>query len=110
LIHQIRRWKFDENEYKSKQFQKANSYVSKTLVSGSSIMSRKLILISLTIVCLFFQFGFKTDATATNRSLVSFSSGALLVEKAPEYSSGWSNIWIMDENPRTGWCCPKGKI
>ena len=73
-------------------------------------MSRKLILVSLAIVCLFFQFGFKTDATATDQSLVSFSSGALLVEKAPEYSDKWGNVWIMDENPRTGWCCPSGKI
>jgi len=73
-------------------------------------MNRKLILVFLAIVCLFFQFGFNTDATATDQSLVSFSSGALLIEKAPEYSSGWGNVWIMDENPRTGWCCPKGKI
>ena len=73
-------------------------------------MSRKLILVSLAIVCLFFQFGFKTDSTATDQSLVSFYSGALLVEKSPEYSSNWGNIWIMDENPRTGWCCPSGKI
>ena len=73
-------------------------------------MRRKLILVFLAIVCLFFQFGFNTDATATDQSLVSFSSGALLIEKASEYSSGWGNVWIMDENPRTGWCCPKGKI
>lgn len=73
-------------------------------------MSRKLILLSLAFVCLFFQFGFMTDATSTEQSLVSFSSGALLVETSPEYSSAWGNIWIMDENPKTGWCCPSGKI
>jgi len=73
-------------------------------------MSRKLILVSLAIVCLFFQFGFMTDAATTEQSLVSFSSGALLVEKSPEYSSAWGNIWMMDENPLTGWCCPSGKI
>ena len=73
-------------------------------------MNRKLILVSLAIICLFFQFGFKTDAAATDQSLVSFSSGALLVEKSPEYSSAWGNIWIMDENPKTGWCCPSGEI
>ena len=73
-------------------------------------MSKKSILVLLVTVCLFFQFGFATDATATDLSLVSFSSGALLVEKTPEYSSGWGNVWIMDENPRTGWCCPKGKV
>ena len=73
-------------------------------------MSRKLILLSLAIVCLFFEFGLMTDAVATDQSLVSFSSGALLVEKAPEYSSTWGNIWIIDENPQTGWCCPEGEI
>jgi outer membrane protein OmpA-like peptidoglycan-associated protein len=73
-------------------------------------MSRKLILVSLAIVCLFFIFGFEIGANATDHSLVSFSSGALLVEKAPEYSSGWGSVWIMDENPKTGWCCPSGKI
>ncbi len=72
-------------------------------------MSRKLILLLLVIVCLF-QFGFVTHATATEQSLVSFSSGALLVKKASEYSPAWGSLWIMDENPRTGWCCPKGKI
>jgi len=73
-------------------------------------MSRKFILILLTIVCIFFQFVFEIGATATDQSLVSFSSGALLVETSPEYSAAWGNIWIMDENPKTGWCCPQGRI
>ena len=73
-------------------------------------MSRKLIFLLLAAVCLFFEFGLMTDAVATDQSLVSFSSGALLVEKAPEYSSGWGNVWIIDENPQTGWCCPSGQI
>ena len=73
-------------------------------------MSRKFILILLTIVCTFFQFVFEIGATATDQSLVSFSSGALLVETSSEYSAAWGNIWIMDENPKTGWCCPQGRI
>jgi len=73
-------------------------------------MSRKLILLLLAIVCLFFEFGLMTDAVATDQSLVSFSSGALLVEKPAEYSSGWGSVWIIDENPQTGWCCPEGEI
>ncbi|MCK5767640.1 MAG: hypothetical protein KAH35_04615, partial [Candidatus Atribacteria bacterium] len=73
-------------------------------------MSRKFILVSLTIVCLFFHFGFKVDAAATDQSLVSFSSGALLLEKPLEYSPEWGSVWIMDENPKTGWCCLEGKI
>ena len=82
------------------------------LISGGSIMSmsKKLILVLLAIVCVFFIFGFEIGANATDQSLVSFSSGALLVEKPPEYSSGWGSVWIMDENPRTGWCCSSGKI
>jgi len=73
-------------------------------------MSKRIILLSLMILCLFFQLGFMTDAAATDQSLVSFSSGALLVETSSEYSSAWGNIWIMDENPKTGWCCPSGQI
>jgi len=73
-------------------------------------MCRKLILVSLAIICLFFIFGFEIGAAASDQSLVSFSSGALLIETSPEYSSAWGNIWMMDENPKTGWCCPSGKI
>ena len=72
-------------------------------------MSRKPVLVLLAIVCLSFQFGFGTCAAVADQSLVSFSSGALLVEKAPEYSSGRGSLCIVDENPRMGWCCPKGK-
>jgi outer membrane protein OmpA-like peptidoglycan-associated protein len=79
-------------------------------MSGGYIVSRKLVLVLLVIVCFIFQFGFEADAAANSQSLVSFSSGALLVEKSPEYSAAWGNVWIIDENPRTGWCCPKGKI
>lgn len=73
-------------------------------------MNRKIILVSIIIICLFFEFGLISEAATTDQSLVSFSSGALLVEKALEYSSGWGNVWIIDENPQTGWCCPKGQI
>jgi outer membrane protein OmpA-like peptidoglycan-associated protein len=73
-------------------------------------MSKKLILMSFLIQFLFFTFGFHNDAEAANISLVSFSSGAFLVEKPPGYDSQWDHIWILDENPKTGWCCRKGKI
>jgi len=81
-----------------------------TLISGGSVMSKKLILASLTIICLFFIFGFEIGVAATDQSLVSFSSGALLVEKASEYNPKWGSIWIMDGNPKTGWCCSSGEI
>ena len=73
-------------------------------------MRRESICIWLVIVFLFNHFGFHSYANATDTSLVSFSSGALLVEKSPGYDSAWDTVWIMDENPKTGWCCPQGKI
>lgn len=73
-------------------------------------MGKRFILVLLVISFLFLEFGFKIEATSTEQSLVSFSSGALVVEKAPEYNSQWSSIMIMDENPRTGWCSPQGQI
>jgi outer membrane protein OmpA-like peptidoglycan-associated protein len=73
-------------------------------------MSRKLILVLFVIVSLSLQLRFKAYANPTEQSLVSFSSGALLVETAPEYNPEWGNFMIMDENPQTGWCCPEGKI
>ena len=82
----------------------------KILILGGSIMSKKMILLLFAIVCLFFEFGLMTSAAATEQSLVSFSSGALLVEKPAEYGSGWGGFWIMDEDPKTGWCCPEGEI
>jgi len=57
-------------------------------------MCKKLILVSLAIICLFFIFGFEIGAAATEQSLVSFSSGALLVEKSSEYSAAWGHIWF----------------
>jgi outer membrane protein OmpA-like peptidoglycan-associated protein len=73
-------------------------------------MGNKLIFISLMILLQVCNFGFSSDANATGTSLVSFSSGAFLVKQWPGYDSQWDNIWIMDENPKTGWCCPKGEI
>jgi hypothetical protein len=57
-------------------------------------MNRKMILVLFTIVGLFFEFGLMTNAAATDQSLVSFSSGALLVEKPAEYGSGSEN-WLV---------------
>ena len=73
-------------------------------------MIKKLIFISLMILFQFYSLGFCSDARATETSLVSFSAGALLVKHWQGYDAQWDNIWIMDENPKTGWCCPTGKI
>ena len=48
-------------------------------------MSKKMILVLFAFVGLFFEFGLMTNAAATDQSLVSFSSGALLVETPAEY-------------------------
>lgn len=49
-------------------------------------------------------------APAPEPSLVSFSSGALVVQKPQEYGEGWSAFWIIDERPETGWATPEGVL
>ena len=73
-------------------------------------MRKRITLVSSVMICLFFIFGFEIGAAQAEQSLVSFSSGALVVEKSPEYNASWGNIWMTDENPKTGWCCPSGQI
>jgi outer membrane protein OmpA-like peptidoglycan-associated protein len=43
-------------------------------------------------------------------SLVSFSSGALIVQKPPEYGSGWMAMQMLDERPGSGWASPEGVL
>lgn len=50
------------------------------------------------------------QAANTEASLVSFSAGALVVQKPQEYSDGWSAFYITDENSATGWATPKGVV
>ena len=73
-------------------------------------MRKKVILMSLIFLFSFNHFGSHSDVEAADTSLTSFSSGALLMEKPPGYDSVWDFTWIMDENPKTGWCSPKGKV
>ena len=70
---------------------------------------------SLLLTTLFTASCFWTLATAApaqqaadNPSLVSFSSGAMVVQKPQEYGDSWSAFWILDENAGTGWATPKG--
>ncbi len=62
------------------------------------------------MVCILGGTDLKTEAAETEQSLVSFSSGALLVQKPAEYSAAWSAFWILDERPESGWASPEGKI
>src|SRR6185295_1032935 len=43
-------------------------------------------------------------------SLVSFSAGALIVQKPAEYSEDWSAFWLLDERADSGWATPKGVV
>jgi outer membrane protein OmpA-like peptidoglycan-associated protein len=43
-------------------------------------------------------------------SLISFSSGALIVQKPQEYSDSWSAFWLLDEKASSGWATPKDVI
>ncbi len=43
-----------------------------------------------------------------NRSLVSLSAGATVVNNAAGYDDKWASLWLLDENPKNGWCAPKG--
>jgi hypothetical protein len=60
------------------------------------------------IVCTFWGNLLKTEA-AEEPSLVSFSSGALVVRKSAEFSDKWSTFWMIDERSESGWASPKGK-
>jgi outer membrane protein OmpA-like peptidoglycan-associated protein len=52
-----------------------------------------------------------TAATAEPEpSLVSFASGAMVVQSPAEYGSGWSARAIIDEYSDYGWATPKGDI
>ena len=59
-------------------------------------------------VCLFL--GGRAFAAAPEPSLVSFSSGALIVQAPAEYGSGWSAFWMLDEKPDSGWASPEGVL
>jgi outer membrane protein OmpA-like peptidoglycan-associated protein len=41
-------------------------------------------------------------------SLISFSAGAVIVQKPQEYGGDWTAFNLLDENPKTGWAAPKG--
>lgn len=47
---------------------------------------------------------------APEPSLVSFSSGALIVQAPQEYGGGWSTMQMLDELPGTGWASPEGVL
>jgi len=49
-------------------------------------------------------------ASAESPSLISFSSGALVVQKPQEYSEGWSAFWLLDDKATSGWATPENSI
>ncbi|RJQ75547.1 MAG: hypothetical protein C4519_15675 [Desulfobacteraceae bacterium] len=52
----------------------------------------------------------QATAEGTEQSLLSFSSGAFVIQKPAEYGGIWSGFWLLDENPKIGWASAKGKI
>jgi outer membrane protein OmpA-like peptidoglycan-associated protein len=71
------------------------------------IFIRALVMI---LACGFFGTISEVNSAETEQSLVSFSSGALIVQKPAEYSESWSAFWMLDEKPDSGWASSKGKI
>jgi outer membrane protein OmpA-like peptidoglycan-associated protein len=71
------------------------------------ILARALVMI---VVCVFLGTFSGTEAAETEQSLVSFSSGAMFVQKPPEDSESWGAFWILDERPESGWASAKGVI
>jgi outer membrane protein OmpA-like peptidoglycan-associated protein len=52
-----------------------------------------------------------TEVPAADQpSLISFSSGALIVQKPQEYSDSWSAFWLLDEKASSGWATPEHVI
>jgi outer membrane protein OmpA-like peptidoglycan-associated protein len=51
-----------------------------------------------------------TAAASETPSLISFSSGALIVQKPQEYSEGWSAFWLLDDKATSGWATPENSI
>jgi len=47
---------------------------------------------------------------APEPSLVSFSSGALIVQKPQEYGGGWTAMYMLDGQSGTGWASPEGVL
>jgi len=47
---------------------------------------------------------------AEQPSLISFSAGALIVQKPQEYSDSWSAFWLLDEKSSSGWATPENVI
>ncbi len=73
-------------------------------------MKKILVYTFMVFFFLFLSFVLITNASASEQSLVSLSSGAFLIEKPAEYSLTFYSFYIMDENPETGWCSPEGEI
>ncbi len=73
-------------------------------------MSKKLILKVISVIIFFFSSALYGISIQVEQSLVSFSSGALVIHQSSAYSEDWGGQWINDENPHTGWCCAEGQI
>jgi outer membrane protein OmpA-like peptidoglycan-associated protein len=54
--------------------------------------------------------GAATAPAVPEPSLVSFFSGALVVQSPGEYGGGWQTMYMFDGQPGTGWASPEGVL
>ncbi len=47
---------------------------------------------------------------APRANLASFGAGAIVVKQPAAYDDSWSGMWLIDEDPSTGYAPPKGDI
>ena len=40
--------------------------------------------------------------------LTAFANGALVVQSTSDFNDQWTALWLLDEDPRTGWASAKG--
>ena len=45
----------------------------------------------------------QAESAAALLDLLAFSNGALVERSAPSYDETWNSLWLLDENPATGW-------
>lgn len=75
----------------------------KPLGIGSGFRARNTLALLLSLIC-----AAGAAWGQAGPSLISFSSGALVVQKPAEYNASWSAFYMFDERPGAGWATPEG--
>src|SRR5665213_1092756 len=64
--------------------------------------------VSLLGLAYLFAFGANAAPATPDQDLAAFANGALIEQVSSNYGSGWEAVWLLDENPSTGWASEKG--